>query len=613
MGAYLKVYISFLCLSLPVSYHRSHFQGRMNVHSISTDDTSLQHDFDFESLSDMSSPTLSEFSDVVASIDNGVDDLPSPSSDPLDNGITDRDPPVDTLPALDSFVPIIEHLPGLVLENNAYHVRRPLLKAELKQLRSYTRKIRELILTDATSTGYPSVAPETLARLALIQDPKSPFLPSLETLRLVDADEALIYFLFFCVTPSLASLEISHIPRTRHITISCFLEELVLNAPQLSNITLGPGRLSESSLQSSLKFVHLRHLHIINAADSLDFDFLRDVSSLPELESFVIDARTAEYQQRLFQSDAASLAPTSSTEGPASFVEYQTPIAADIDSATPFRRLTTLSIIANVVLMGDLVYHLFPQGVKEVSLTLVQNGLSLHLPSHWDKKRPDVPAAAQITMTDTSAQGPEQSSISQNGVDVSLDNRSDPEGLPFDTTTPFPDSISTTFAQPPAVVDPSVVAQEVILILEHPIAPIPESYKPKGTGGKKKSIMLRRQKERARREKEEERIKAEEERERLEVAREAQEREDQERREDQEWREEQERISNIISQTAFFAYVIEEILTLGNPDAFTIDRLEMQPLAFDPIPSSIEFPSPTFRTSVVKAQALQKSPGLGPA
>jgi hypothetical protein len=88
MGANLKVYISFLCLSLPVSYHRSHFQGRMNVHSISTDDTSLQHDFDFESLSDMSSPTLSEFSDVVASIDNGVDDLPSPSSDPLDNGIT---------------------------------------------------------------------------------------------------------------------------------------------------------------------------------------------------------------------------------------------------------------------------------------------------------------------------------------------------------------------------------------------------------------------------------------------------------------------------------------------------------------------------------------------
>lgn len=60
----------------------------MNVHSISTDNTILQHDFDFdfESLSGMSSPVLTEFSDIVAPIDNG-DDLLSPPPDPSDNDI----------------------------------------------------------------------------------------------------------------------------------------------------------------------------------------------------------------------------------------------------------------------------------------------------------------------------------------------------------------------------------------------------------------------------------------------------------------------------------------------------------------------------------------------
>lgn len=114
----------------------------------------------------------------------------------------------------------------------------PLAMADLKQLDVYTRRIRELTLSDTKSTVHPEVAPETLARLAMIQNMNTPFLSSLECLRVIDVDQALSY-LFFCIAPSLRTLEVAGIPSNRQITISAFLKQVVIEVPQLSNSAWG--------------------------------------------------------------------------------------------------------------------------------------------------------------------------------------------------------------------------------------------------------------------------------------------------------------------------------------------------------------------------------------
>ncbi|KAF8179865.1 hypothetical protein BJ912DRAFT_637856 [Pholiota molesta] len=323
----------------------------------------------------MSSPVLSTgFSDIRVSGPSGDvgDDLSGfPAADNIATNSEAAELQIDMLPAVHSFLPIIERLPGLILDHNLYYIDKPLVKAELEQLISYARRIRELILTDPQLTSHPDVAPETLARLALIQDPNSTFLTSLECLRIIDANKSLSY-LFFCVAPSLKSLEIIGVPTTRQITISSFLKELVLRVPELLNLTFR-GRLSESSLQSSLKFNHLRQLHLIDAAESLDFAFLQGVSELPELDSFVIDARAAEYKRRLVPADNTSLTSTSNGVGAPNLstsTEDQTIIARD-PSSIPFRQLRELTVTGNVNLMDDLVFHFSPRAVK-VSLTLVR-------------------------------------------------------------------------------------------------------------------------------------------------------------------------------------------------------------------------------------------------
>ncbi|KAF8179863.1 hypothetical protein BJ912DRAFT_637759 [Pholiota molesta] len=320
----------------------------------------------------MSSPTLNEFSDMVAPSIDGRDDLPTLHTEPADNN---PEPPIEMLPAVDSFVSIIERLPGLVLEDNAYHIDGPLMEEELEQLTSYTRRIKELVLTDTAPITPPDIAPETLARLALIQDPKSPFLSSLECLRIIDANQSLLY-LFFCLVPSLNSLEIVRAPstRARQIALSSFLKELVIRVPRLSNITLC-GRVSKSFLQSSLKFNHLRQLHLTDAVESLDFAFLKEVSMLPDLESFLIDAHTAQYKfkRHLLAANNTSLSPTTNDIGSPnlSLSAGQMAIATDL-TPLPFPRLRKLAVTGNIMLMEDLISHLPPRTVKEVSLTLVR-------------------------------------------------------------------------------------------------------------------------------------------------------------------------------------------------------------------------------------------------
>ncbi|KAF9484271.1 hypothetical protein BDN70DRAFT_989725 [Pholiota conissans] len=315
------------------------------------------HDIsDSESLSDITSASSIQFSDGAKSSDSTIS-----REGTLGNGIAGlaTEEPLNALQDLESFVPIIERIPGLVFEDNVYHISRPLLKPDLGQLAYYTREIGTLTLTDFSANQYRNVAPETLTRLALLQNPDIPFLPSLEHLRIVLADEALTY-LYFCITPSLKSLDISRVLPSRQATISYFLKEIAVHAPKLSSISVGPGRISNSFLQSFLTFIHLRQLSLIDSLESLEFAFLRDVSALPELESLMIDVRTTEYTPRPLH-------------------DISTP------NTMSFRRLQKLTIVANIAIMADIIRYLFPSEVKEVSLTLVQEERQIALPCHRDE------------------------------------------------------------------------------------------------------------------------------------------------------------------------------------------------------------------------------------
>ncbi len=316
----------------------------------------------------------------------------------IEFNLTDREEvqeePASLLPPLTSFIPIIETLPGLLLEDNTYvsshilfphrrdraydsfqSVLKPLIGSNVETLISYARRIEELVLTDSGRDERPRVSQDTITRLAHVRDvnnPSSPsLLSSLKRLRLIDVDSELAY-LWFCLTPSLQQLELSGIPPTRHTTIAAFLIELANNAPDLAHLTLGPGRLFPGALQVSLAFEHLRELRINDVADTVDFAFLQAVAALPELALFDINARTAKY------APYKPVADVDATKGrdPAVYArdnaeEISTSIGTE-EEFVPFLRLTTLAVTGDVVLMHDLLLRLLPRGVERLSLTVVR-------------------------------------------------------------------------------------------------------------------------------------------------------------------------------------------------------------------------------------------------
>ncbi|KAF9484243.1 hypothetical protein BDN70DRAFT_161800 [Pholiota conissans] len=596
----------------------------MSDQPISNEDTDPQQLSDFETLSNMSSPVLSAFSDVVAPADDGPDELPGSSGN-----VTPEEMSFEVLWDVTSFLPFIKLLPNVTISDNQYYVDGPLVMTELERFAKSTRRIKQITLTDdELPTDNITIASETLIRLGKLEDPTKPYLSSLERLRLINADHTLLYIFSFCIIPSLKSLEIARVPAARQISISSFLKELVFQVPCLPSLTLGPGGISAASLRTSLKFTHLRHLHIDNAAESLDFDFLQDIAALPELESLIIDARTAEYKHCQRLSDTDTACPTLIVTGP---------------STIPFPHLRKLILIANILLIGDIVYYLFPRTVKDVSLTLVQNGQAMVLPPQWDRKQPDVAVDA---IDDPANQTP----ISQEpdifpGSEVgSLASTQPAEALqPFDDVT--------------------------VPLMEVEMGPEPrvwgycgmeekKTYSEKSEMGDWKDRCL----------KEEEMMRMEEMRQKAEMkAEEDMRRKAEMKAEEMRWREqeemkrieelfangkseqeekeanswgwvrsapvpkpkkkkdrarqaeeerlakqliedaeaelrERERAANIVSQTSFFAYMIEEIFATGSPNILFVDCLDMTPPATvtrNDVSNEAKlskFPSSTFRT-----------------
>ena len=128
-----------------------------------------------------------------------------------------------------------------------------------------------------------------------IRDAPGPLLPTLKQLRVVEPNESSLSQLSLFFTKSLQSLEATGVPEAQQSAFLSFLITLVDEAPLLSAITIGPGSFTASCLNACLKFDHLRNLELIDAASSIDFDFLVAIGGLPELEIFILNARTATY------------------------------------------------------------------------------------------------------------------------------------------------------------------------------------------------------------------------------------------------------------------------------------------------------------------------------
>ena len=128
-----------------------------------------------------------------------------------------------------------------------------------------------------------------------IRDAPGPLLPSLKQLRVIEPNESSISQLSLFFTKSLQSLEATSVPEAQQSAFLSFLINLVDEAPLLSAITIGPGSFTASCLNACLKFDRLRNLELIDPASSIDFDFLVAIGELPELEIFILNARTATY------------------------------------------------------------------------------------------------------------------------------------------------------------------------------------------------------------------------------------------------------------------------------------------------------------------------------
>ncbi|KAF8153358.1 hypothetical protein B0H34DRAFT_800570 [Crassisporium funariophilum] len=196
--------------------------------------------------------------------------------------------------SLESFVPILEQLPGLVNISGAYYLHGRVAQSDWERLLAYAHDVTKFVVTDVGAGRAPHIPSATFMRLAQLQKPGFPLLPSLTRLVIVAAD-ASISTLYLLVTSTLKTLEVGEIPDSMKDTFHSFLTMLVDEKPRLEKIILGPGQFAIQSVQAVLLFTHMRHLELNDVMVSFDATFLEQLGSLPKLESLILDARSAVY------------------------------------------------------------------------------------------------------------------------------------------------------------------------------------------------------------------------------------------------------------------------------------------------------------------------------
>ena len=158
-------------------------------------------------------------------------------------------------------------------------------------------------------------------------------------------------------------------------------------APLLSAITVGPGSFTASCLNACLKFDHLRKFELIDAALSINFDFLVAIGGLPELEIFILNARTATYISPpvdILNQDGTpprAPSPNPTPKLPATPQPCDSgPIDIQMESGSPdraasvgrFVRLRQLDIIGSLPLIRDLYEYAISVDLERLGMTLVR-------------------------------------------------------------------------------------------------------------------------------------------------------------------------------------------------------------------------------------------------
>ena len=215
-----------------------------------------------------------------------------------------------------------------------------------------------------------------------IRDAPGPLLPSLKQLRVIEPNESSISQLSLFFTKSLQSLEATGVPEAQQSAFLSFLITLVDEAPLLSTITIGPGSFTASCLNACLKFDHLRKFELTDAASSVNFDFLVAVGELPELEIFILNARTATYISPPLNHDGTPpRAPSPTPKLPATPQQCDSgPIDIQMQSGSPdraasvgrFARLRRLDIIGSLPLIRDLYERVISVDLEWLGMTLVR-------------------------------------------------------------------------------------------------------------------------------------------------------------------------------------------------------------------------------------------------
>ena len=257
-------------------------------------------------------------------------------------------------------------------------IRGSLTTDDWTDLRDYAATVSKFILTDKDSKE--RISPATFLRLARLQPPDMPLLPSLSDLVIVDADASIAY-LDLLLTPSLESLTASSIPDFQQSTFFSFLTAAEKEAPLLQTLILGPGPLLSSSLQTIPQFSHLRHFELKHEDSELPFGFFDKIGSLSELETFILDARyvsstmMGDKDVNPFPSDDllnSNVMDGDRNEHGTIDVRHSKMSHTPNSTSGTFNQLVKLHVIGWLPLLEDLISRIMSTRLEDVSLTFIR-------------------------------------------------------------------------------------------------------------------------------------------------------------------------------------------------------------------------------------------------
>lgn len=156
----------------------------------------------------------------------------------------------------------------------------PIYDEDLERVKSITSNINEFTLTALP----PGKRFPISAVFRLLQYLHGPLLPSIGRVKIANPDaEAMQYWSLIC-TPSLASISLDGIGVEHTKALSYLLDTLRTEAPNLSAISIGPGKVPPETPMQCIQFSQLRELSLSSTATSYDAEMHAAIVKLDKLE-----------------------------------------------------------------------------------------------------------------------------------------------------------------------------------------------------------------------------------------------------------------------------------------------------------------------------------------